>query len=138
VVGRVNLQPKQKNGSQRANFRQGKIKMQEKFLDAEYLKARLTNVKAFKGSGVRFEIRRSDRPNSKTLYVEFYGASSKGKTLRVSDHYVATTEHAQFLIDAGMPISKKKNAQFEKMVKNCIVRTKDYLIERNFRKMLDK
>lgn len=99
------------------------VDYEEKFLSREYLETRLRDFKEIRQKQVTFEIVKSNRENSKSLYIEFYIDGIKGHTLRVSDHIVNTC-HTQFIAKPFTVLTKKKKAQFVALVESSIRKAK--------------
>lgn len=90
---------------------------QDKFFDENYLTELLNQVYYVKDKGVGFRFEKSDRPFSKTIYINFYcnigvGAWSKRNTLRVSDHLQPNCPHKQFIVKCDCVIDKKTRKRF--------------------------
>ena len=101
------------------------MEKQIKLLDKQYLETRLREIKDIKAKEVTFDFENSDRPYSKTLYIQFYikakdGIDYKVHTLRISDHSQKGCVHTQFLIDPNDFLSKKKKALFMRTIEGCI------------------
>lgn len=98
---------------------------QIKLLNKDYLSTRIRELKEIKRKELTFEIEESDRAFSKSLYVCFYTTDSSGKpfkthTLRISDHSSPNCIHTQFIIEPNEDLTKKKKAQFMKILESCV------------------
>lgn len=99
------------------------VEYESKFLSQEYLETRLRDFKEIRQKQVTFKIVKSNREESKSLYIEFYVDKIKGHTLRVSDHIVNTC-HTQFIVSEFNVLKKKKKAQFVALVESSIRKAK--------------
>lgn len=105
------------------------------FLDKNYLETRLRDFKAIRKKEVFIEIKNSCNGFSKSLYVGFWVGRYKGATLRVSDHIVNTNQ-VQFIVNGDI-LTKKKNAEFERLVNKCISKAKALHLDKVL-KVVDK
>lgn len=102
---------------------------QEKLFDINYLTTRIRELKEVRRNEVRFEITKSDRVFSKSLYVTFYCQSShnqwfKESSLRISDHEQKDCPHTQLIVKIGEDLTKKKKAQLMAALGTAIRRSK--------------
>ena len=99
------------------------LKLETIFLSPEYLVTRLRDFKDVKRKKVKFVITKSNREDSRTLYVQFWVGNRKVSQLRVSDHIINTSD-TQFIV-ADTILTKKKKAQFVRLVEKCIQKAYD-------------
>ena len=99
------------------------LKLETIFLSPEYLETRLRDFKDVKSKKVKFVITKSNREDSRTLYVQFWVGNRKVSQLRVSDHIINTND-TQFIV-ADTILTKKKKAQFVRLVEKCIQKAYD-------------
>lgn len=99
------------------------LKLETIFLSPEYLETRLRDFKDVKSKKVKFVITKSNREDSRTLYVQFWVGNRKVSQLRVSDHIINTSD-TQFIV-ADTILTKKKKAQFVRLVEKSIQRAYD-------------
>lgn len=113
------------------------MELQSKLLDKEYIKTRLQEIPEIKRKEVSVKFSNSDRPNSISLYIEFWvnGHNTeygyKNKTIRVSDHRI-DTPHTQFIIDPNDELTKKKKSLFMRTLEKGV----KMALERSFYKKL--
>ena len=99
------------------------LKLETIFLSPEYLETRLRDFKDVKSKKVKFVITKSNREDSRTLYVQFWVGNRKVSQLRVSDHIINTND-TQFIVSDTI-LTKKKKAQFVRLVEKCIQKAYD-------------
>lgn len=99
------------------------LKFETIFLSPEYLETRLRDFKDVKSKKVKFVITKSNREDSRTLYVQFWVGNRKVSQLRVSDHIINTSD-TQFIV-ADTILTKKKKAQFVRLVEKSIQKAYD-------------
>lgn len=99
------------------------LKLETIFLSPEYLETRLRDFKDVKSKKVKFVITKSNREDSRTLYVQFWVGNRKVSQLRVSDHIINTSD-TQFIV-ADTILTKKKKAQFVRLVEKSIQKAYD-------------
>ena len=99
------------------------LKLETIFLSPEYLETRLRDFKDVKSKKVKFVITKSNREDSRTLYVQFWVGNRKVSQLRVSDHIINTSD-TQFIV-ADTILTKKKKAQFVRLVDKSIQKAYD-------------
>lgn len=99
------------------------LKLETIFLSQEYLETRLRDFKDVKSKKVKFVITKSNRKDSRTLYVQFRVGNRKVSRLRVSDHIINTSD-TQFIV-ADTILTKKKKAQFVRLVEKSIQKAYD-------------
>ena len=101
---------------------------QSRLLDIDYLKIRLLELKEIKRNEIKVEFHHSNRPNSMSLYLEFWTRGTekdfwvKNHTLRISDH-TSNSPHTQFIISPNDDLTKKKKEQFMKCLQLCVKKT---------------
>ena len=109
------------------------LKTDEVFLDSLYLETRLRDFKEIRKKQIQFRIVRSHNTYSKSKYVEFYIGKYKQATLRVSDHIV-DTPHTQFIVNYEI-LTKKKKAEFVRLVNKCFVKAKQNSLRHTIKKV---
>lgn len=102
---------------------------QTKFFNKQYLETRLRELRKIKKKEIFFNIEESDRAFSKSLYINFYIPSSnekkfKSHTLRISDHALENCVHSQFIVEPNDYLTKKKKAQFTRILELAVKRAK--------------
>lgn len=98
------------------------LKLDTVFLESDYLATRLRDFKEIKKGEVKFKVDNSSNENSKSKYIRFYIGNYKCAELRVSDHIVNTTQ-TQFIVKGDI-LSKKKKADFVRLVEKCMQKAK--------------
>ena len=83
------------------------LKLETIFLSPEYLETRLRDFKDVKSKKVKFVITKSNREDSRTLYVQFWVGNRKVSQLRVSDHIINTND-TQFIVSDTILTKKMK------------------------------
>lgn len=102
---------------------------QSRLLEKDYLTIRLQELKEIRRKEIKFTFEHSNRPNSITIYVQFWTKGTekdfwvKNHTLRISDHVCSTSPHTQFIIEPNEDLTKKKKEQFRKVLLNCMKKT---------------
>lgn len=104
------------------------VETEEKFLNPTYVETRVRELKEIRTREYAYTIDRSNRENSKTIYVRFYKVNKvKGeerffgeKQLRISDHYLQDKYCVQFIIKENMPLTKGRKSIFMRTLQNCI------------------
>lgn len=104
------------------------MKSQLNFLDDAYLSERIRQVISKRSDDLCFEIRKSNRVGSNSLYVHIFVTDSTRarkccrRILRVSDHLVANApDYEVHFIVEDKPITRRVNERFERTV-NSVVR----------------
>lgn len=99
-------------------------KLQDRFLDIDYVEEILKRNKYIKSGQVKFEIEKSNNDFSKSIYIKFYTKIVeydyywKHNTLRVSDHYLKVCPHRQFIVTLGQPRTRNMFSSFERTIYN--------------------
>lgn len=97
---------------------------EELFLKKEYIIEILNQFKEIRDGSTRYRIAKSDRPNSVSIYIEFYCCGKnkwfKEYILRISDHKSLRFPNSQFLINLKKPLKKVRKILFSKTIANCI------------------
>lgn len=103
------------------------MKSQLNFLDDAYLSERIRQVISKRSDDLCFEIRKSNRVGSNSLYVHIFVTDSTRarkccrRILRVSDHLVANApDYEVHFIVEDKPITRRANERFEKTVNNVV------------------
>lgn len=100
------------------------IETEMKFLDKDYIEAKLKEIPKIENHRVSYHIKESDRSYSKTIYINFYikikGVWLKEHTLRISDHLVPRTHYPTFLIKPSKQLTPKRKQQFVKVLENAV------------------
>ena len=113
---------------------------QIKLLDEQYITTRIRELKEVRQKKVTFNIYKSDREFSKTLYIDFYlpqveDKKFKGWSLRMSDHLIKEVpEQTQFIVNPNEDLTKKKKQHFMRTLENTVKKAQNKL----FRKTLNK
>lgn len=104
-----------------------KMKFKEretKFLDKNYIEAKLKEIQKIENRRVSYDIKESDRSFSKTIYINFYikvnGRWLKEHTLRISDHLVPKTHYPTFLIKPNKELTSHRKQVFFKQLENAV------------------
>lgn len=100
------------------------METQDKFLNKQYLETRLREQREIKRKELFFDITESDRTFSRSLYINIYsqslgGKRFKGHTIRISDHQLSDCPHSQFIIEPNSILTKKKKAQFIRILETA-------------------
>lgn len=108
-------------------MKNGKIMLQDVFLDTEYVKKRMAERKEIKNKEFGYKVYTSNK-KTKSVYVVLYFQGAKGlyyktSTLRISDH-IAKTPHRQFIVTPGKVASSKLRAQFNSHLDHFFKRSK--------------
>lgn len=109
---------------------------QSKFLDKSFVFNRVSANADIRKGAVQFKLDASPRPNSKTLYVEFWINGYRYNTMRISDHK-ANTPYATFFVIPDAPMTAQKKKMFDRTVANAIEKCKRKSLLFSF-KTLDK
>ena len=121
------------------------METESRFLDENYIRVRLDELKEIRNREYSYTISRSNRENSKSIYVRFdrkyiYNGEEHffgGSQVRISDHPIQSENNpslVQFIVDEKTPLSKGRKAQFMNAFKEGLRRTK----RRNFLRDLSK
>ena len=105
------------------------MEQENKFLDPLYVETRVRELKAIRNKEYSFKISKSNRENSKSIYVRFYrvfiyNGEQKffgDKTLRISDHFLPTYEKgSQFIVRENTPLTKGRKALFMRTIEKTL------------------
>lgn len=104
------------------------VETEEKFLDINYVETRIRELKEIRNKKYAYKIQKSNRENSKTIYVRFYEVLNfKGDDkffgevqLRISDHYLPDKFCVQFITRENTFLTKKRKTTFKRTLENCI------------------
>lgn len=112
---------------------------QMKLFDEAYVESQVRQVKEVRQKKIDFEIYKSDRVFSRTIYVNFIcnavdGTLLKGCTLRISDHLLPNEIHRTFLVKPDNFLDKKTKEKFRK----ALELTASDTIKKTVRKNLNK
>lgn len=110
------------------------MEQKNKFLDPFYVETRVKEIKEIRNNQYSYKISRSNRENSKSLYVRFYRVfiyNGEKKffgdtTLRISDHLLPKSRYpkSQFLVDVEKILCKSRKAQFKKALEQTVKKAK--------------
>lgn len=112
---------------------------QMKLFDEAYVESQVRQVKEVRQKKIDFEIYKSNRVFSRTIYVNFIcnavdGTLLKGCTLRISDHLLPNETHRTFLVKPDNFLDKKTKEKFRK----ALELTASDTIKKTVRKNLNK
>ena len=100
------------------------IERETKFLDKNYIEAKLKEIPKIENGRVSYHIKDSDRSYSNTIYVNFYvkinGKWLKEHTLRISDHLVPKTHYPTFLIKPEKKLTPERKKTFFRQLENAV------------------
>ncbi len=112
---------------------------QMKLFDEAYVESQVRQVKEVRQKKIDFEIYKSNRVFSRTIYVNFIcnavdGTLLKGCTLRISDHLLPNEIYRTFLVKPDNFLDKKTKEKFRK----ALELTASDTIKKTVRKNLNK
>lgn len=112
---------------------------QSEFFNKDYLCTLLNEVSYIRDKKVGYQFTTSDRPFSKSIYINFYcnigiGAWSKRNTLRISDHLQPNCPHKQFIASCDEEIDKKTRKRFMIMATSSAKKA----LQKEFYKTIEK
>lgn len=104
------------------------MEQESKFLDPLYVETRIREAKEIRNKEYAYKITKSNRDNSKSLYVRFYrvfiyNGEKKyfgDKQLRISDHPSLNHKGTQFLVREDAPLTKGRKALFMRTIEKTI------------------
>ena len=109
---------------------------EKKFLDPNYVATRLRDFKDIQKRVVTFSIHKSDNETSNSIYVDFWVGHFKCSTLRISDHIIEYPQ-SQFIVGEDI-LTKKKKAQFVRLVEKAIKKAKEKHLDIVIRKVEER
>lgn len=109
---------------------------EKKFLDPNYVATRLRDFKDIQKRVVTFSIHKSDNETSNSIYVDFWVGHFKCSTLRISDHTIEYPQ-SQFIVSEDI-LTKKKKAQFVRLVEKAIKKAKEKHLDIVIRKVEER
>jgi len=104
------------------------MELENKLLDENYISTRLNEIREIRKGEVRYEIVRSNREYSNTLYVYFLTMVAPNQwwrqnKVRISDHISKTTDirsGKQFIVKPDQILNKKRKALLMRTFENSI------------------
>lgn len=109
---------------------------EKKFLDPNYVATRLRDFKDIQKRVVTFSIHKSDNETSNSIYIDFWVGHFKCSTLRISDHIIEYPQ-SQFIVSEDI-LTKKKKAQFVRLVEKAIKKAKEKHLDIVIRKVKER
>lgn len=111
-----------------------KMDKQEKLLDIEYIENRLKEFSQIKTNRLNYTIRKSNREESKSIYISFWfvmlgNKISRQNQLRISDHQTRNLNLLDFVVNPDEILTKNKKKQFMNFLEKGIL----YALKQNFK-----
>lgn len=94
------------------------IETEAKLLDINYIETRLRDIKEIRNKEIFYNIEKSNRPDSKSIYVYFH-YDIYTTHMRISDHSIQTPV-VQFIVNPFNVLNKKKKELFMRTLLNSV------------------